>query len=100
MISGPQQFPNFDICPTCFDTSIKPTAYVRFFSRSPPKPETMATQCDFSNLWVHIAWVWLFSQSAPDASLLGMITAIQVPEGPCPNSQAEHSVAKNYDKRI
>jgi len=94
MISGPQQFPNFDICPTCFDTSIKPTAYARFFSRSPPKPETMATQCDFSNLWVHIAWVWLFSQSAPDVSLLGMITAIQVPEGPCPNSQAEQAGEK------
>ena len=40
MISGPQQFPNFDICPTCFNTSIKPTTYARFFSQSPPKPET------------------------------------------------------------
>lgn len=77
MISGPQQFPNFDICPTCFNTSIKPTTYARFFSQSPPKPETMAIQCDFSNLWVRIAWAWLFSQSAPDASLLGVITAIQ-----------------------
>jgi hypothetical protein len=80
---------NFDICPDCFNTSIKPTPYARYVTPAPPKPDEVSTQCDFSSLWIRIAWAWLYTQNAPDLSLLGQVAEIQPTEGQCPNLAQE-----------
>ena len=84
-ITSPKHFTNFDICPDCYNTSFKPTAYAQFISPAPPRPQVVSTRCDFSDLWIRIAWAWLFSQGAPDLSLLGQVAEIQDSEGACPN---------------
>ncbi|KAF2180333.1 hypothetical protein K469DRAFT_672760 [Zopfia rhizophila CBS 207.26] len=97
-ITAPHHYTNFDVCPDCFNSSIKPTAYARFFSPQPPKPEGVRTRCDFSDLWVRIAWAWLYSQGVPDLTLLGSITEMQDPEGSCPNLDSENEEVKKKQK--
>lgn len=85
-ITTPQPFYDVDICPTCYSTSFKDTKYARCFSAAPPKPPNLSTKCDLSNRWNRVTYLWLFSQNAPDLSLLG--TVAEMPhdkDGPCPN---------------
>ncbi|KAF2476076.1 uncharacterized protein BDR25DRAFT_300874 [Lindgomyces ingoldianus] len=84
-ITSPHHYTNFDICADCYNTSLQPTNYARFISPAPPKPEGMSTRCDFSDLWVRIAWAWLFTHNYLDLTLLGTIAEIEDPEGSCPN---------------
>src|SRR5436190_9465819 len=86
------RFGNFDICPTCFNASINPTQYRRFFVQAAPKPPNVATKCDFSEYWVRVAWTWVMAGTLPDASLLAMVAETNVAEGPCPNTTQQSSV--------
>jgi hypothetical protein len=79
---------NFDICPTCFDKSINPTEYRRFFIKAPKKPENTCISCDFSKYWVRVAWCWIVKRSLPHVSLLPAVAEVSVPDGECPNSKA------------
>ena len=82
------RFTNFDICPTCFDTSINPTQYRRFFTKAPKKPVNILTYCDFGRYWVRVAWYWIVKRSLPNVSLLPAVAGISVSDGECPNSKA------------
>lgn len=97
-ITSPQYFTNFDICPDCYEISLKPTNYAHFISPAPPRPEGVSTRCDFSDLWVRIAWSWLYMQNAPDLSLLGQVAEVQDPQGSCPNLDRENEDVKNGEK--
>ncbi|CAO2658030.1 Nn.00g072900.m01.CDS01 [Neocucurbitaria sp. VM-36] len=89
-ITSPKPFPDFDICPTCYSTSFRNTRYGPCISTIQPKPETISTRCDFSDLWNRIAYAYLFTQNAPDLTLMGSVAGIQHDEyGACPNLNHE-----------
>lgn len=55
--------------------------------------------CDFSFLWVRLAYMWLFQQGQPDLSLLGEISSIQRDkDGICPNFNMEDTEVKKGGK--
>ncbi|KAF2006750.1 hypothetical protein P154DRAFT_455656 [Amniculicola lignicola CBS 123094] len=90
--------PDIDICPDCYNTSIKPTPYSRFISTASPKPEDVSTRCDFGDTWIRIAWAWTYTQSFPDLSLLGQVAQIAPAEGKCPNLDTENEEVKKGGK--
>ena len=95
-ITSPKRYPDFDICPSCYNTSLRNTRYGPYISPTGPKPETISTRCDFSDLWNRIAYAWLFTQNAPDLTLMGNVAAIQHDEdGICPNLNHEDPEVKN-----
>lgn len=98
-ITSPTPFPNFDICPDCYNTSIKPTSYARFISPAPPRPDNVGIRCDFSDLWVRIAFAWLYIQNVPDLTLIGRVAELQDPEGLCPNLDQENEEVKKGEKK-
>ncbi|KAF2662514.1 hypothetical protein K491DRAFT_585259 [Lophiostoma macrostomum CBS 122681] len=97
-ITSPTHFTNFDICPDCYNASLKPAAYARLISPAPPRPEGVSTRCDFSDLWIRVAWAWLYSQGAPDLTLLGQVADVQDPEGTCPNLAQKESGHEGSEK--
>ncbi|ORY14209.1 hypothetical protein BCR34DRAFT_560924 [Clohesyomyces aquaticus] len=84
-ITTPHHFPDFDICADCYNASLAPTPYSRFISPLPQKPEGVSTRCDFSDLWIRVAWAWIFMQKQEDLGLLGRVAGLTNDEGACPN---------------
>ncbi|KAH7396456.1 hypothetical protein BKA66DRAFT_409243 [Pyrenochaeta sp. MPI-SDFR-AT-0127] len=98
-IIRPIPFPDFDICPDCYNTSFRNTSYGPCISTVPPKPENVSTRCDFSDLWNRIAYAWLYTQNAPDLTLMGSVSEIQHDEdGACPNLNLEDTEVKKGGK--
>ncbi|KAI4706213.1 hypothetical protein J4E89_008946 [Alternaria sp. Ai002NY15] len=95
-IKSPRAIPNFDICPDCYNTSFRNTRYASFISAGPAKPAKMSVVCDFSFLWVRLAYMWLFQMGQPDLSLLGEVSSIDPDrDGICPNFNMEDPVVKS-----
>lgn len=83
-------FPDFDICPDCYNIAFRPTRYAHCISLGPAKPKNVATKCDFSDIWSRIAYAWLFMQDAADLTIMGSLTRLQSDEdGTCPNFNLE-----------
>ncbi|KAF2268200.1 hypothetical protein CC78DRAFT_540950 [Lojkania enalia] len=97
-ITSPHPFPNIDICPDCFNTSIKNTYYAQFIKPAAEKPEDVSTRCDLSIIWMKIAYAWLYTHNYPDLSLLGTLSELQDPEGACPNLDSESVEVKKGGK--
>jgi hypothetical protein len=48
----------FDICPSCFNSTIATTEHRQFFMKSPHRPPDAEVLCDFgSSPWYRIAWL-------------------------------------------
>jgi hypothetical protein len=95
-IKSPRPIPNFDICPDCYNTSFRNTRYASLISAGPAKLANSSCVCDFSFLWVRLAYMWLFQQGQPDLSLLGEVASIQEDkDGICPNFNMEDPEVKN-----
>ncbi|KAI1004212.1 hypothetical protein K3495_g3999 [Podosphaera aphanis] len=55
--------PDFDVCPSCFESSIAPTEFGRFFVSSPRISPTTEIMCDLGTTsWYRIAWLMLISE--------------------------------------
>lgn len=80
-------FPNFHVCPSCFNALIRPTPFAGYFTPKPPSPTPV--RCDLSRFWVRVAGaVLLLNQDRRlDISLLPRVAVIRAQDGPCPNSQ-------------
>ncbi|KAJ1566463.1 hypothetical protein HK405_009706 [Cladochytrium tenue] len=81
------RFPSFVICQSCFQTSVGVVPqYARLFYRNqPPGPSDRESYCDFSLIWVRMAWVWIMGHALPDVDLLGHVATIAMSDGCCPN---------------
>lgn len=75
-------YADFDICSSCFNTSIKHTKYARFFQTGATRQ--IGTSCDFSKFWVRQAWIWIVWRDLSDASPLLSASGF-TGETPCPN---------------
>jgi hypothetical protein len=64
------QCPSFDICPSCFESTIAPTEFRRFFIQAPPRPPETEVICDFgSSPWYRIAWLLTRKEHRRDLKL-------------------------------
>lgn len=98
-IVWPKPFPDFDICPDCYNTSFRNTRYGPCISTAAPKPENVSTRCDFSDLWNRVAYAWLYTQITPDLTLMGSVSEIQHDEdGACPNLNLDDPEVKKGGK--
>lgn len=98
-ITSPKAFPDFDICPDCYNTSFRGTRYGPCISKAALKPDNISTRCDFSDLWNRIAYAWLFTQNVPDLTLMGNVAGIQPDaDGTCPNLNLEDLEVKKGGK--
>lgn len=84
------RFPDFDICPTCFDTTIASTEYRHYFQKSQPKSFGMGYRCDFGKFWVRLAFTKISLLRVHDLSLLpSMASVTESAEGQCPGEASE-----------
>jgi hypothetical protein len=86
------RFSDFDVCPSCYNTSISRTRYASMFKRAAPKPPNVSTRCDFSLIWTRMAWIWILFRDLPEVSVLSQVAFIQTPDGECPNPQNDDIV--------
>lgn len=80
--------PNFDICTFCFESSIAPTEFEKFFITSPrPTPNTK-TLCDFgSSPWYRIAWLTILTKNLKSISLFYELAEVAQSVPPCPEGE-------------
>ncbi|KAK4162423.1 hypothetical protein QBC43DRAFT_168859, partial [Cladorrhinum sp. PSN259] len=75
---------NFLVCPSCYNTQVRPTPFASYFTPSPP--QQYPVRCDLSRFWVKIAGACLITAPQKyDISLLPKLAALQGPDGVCPN---------------
>lgn len=78
----------FDICPDCMDAVFGKTIYRPLFRRSPPRSLNANIKCDFSSLWMRLAWLMTLQQQRPDLSLLKDLASVSETGEPCPGNTA------------
>ncbi|KAH7138399.1 hypothetical protein B0J11DRAFT_563385 [Dendryphion nanum] len=88
-IVSPVPVPTFDICPSCYTTSIQHTRYASLFGPAAPKPADTSTRCDFANIWTRIAWAWTLKKNEEGIGMLGYVNLVEDREGLCPNNSTE-----------
>ncbi|KAI9646573.1 hypothetical protein NHQ30_004568 [Ciborinia camelliae] len=77
------QCPNFDICPTCFNSIIAPTTFQSHFISAARRPE-IPILCDFgSSPWYRIAWLIIIKERKKDLGLFYGIANVSAIENPC-----------------
>lgn len=81
----------FDICPDCVSGVFASTVYRSYFKRSPPRPSSVQTKCDFSDPWIRLAWLLTLQRQLPSLSLLKSLTNLPMNhlDQPCPGSAEE-----------
>ncbi|KAJ1556197.1 hypothetical protein HK405_005347 [Cladochytrium tenue] len=83
----------FDLCPACFQASLAHTPHAALFVPAPPKPADVMFRCDFSLVWVRMAWIWILFRDIPDISLLARAAVVNTQDGECPNPQNDPDAA-------
>ncbi|KAG7293711.1 hypothetical protein NEMBOFW57_003768 [Staphylotrichum longicolle] len=87
------RFAAFNICPTCYNSAIRPTPYASaFVTKGGPiaPPLHVAVRCDMSRFWVRVAGLVLLTMNQDrrhDVALLAHVAGIRAQEGACPNAQ-------------
>lgn len=87
------RFAAFNICPTCYNSAIRPTPYASaFVTKGGPiaPPLHVAVRCDMSRFWVRVAGLVLLTMNQDrrhDVGLLAHVAGIRAQEGACPNAQ-------------
>ncbi|KAM7192148.1 hypothetical protein V8F20_008983, partial [Naviculisporaceae sp. PSN 640] len=82
--------PNFNICPSCFTSLIRPTSYRKFFvSRNGSLVQgNPPVRCDLSRYWVRLAGTVLLGMPSAghDIGLLPRVASLRTTDGmDCPN---------------
>jgi hypothetical protein len=76
--------PSFDICPSCFNSSIAPTEFRSHFVQAPVRPPDAAVFCDFgSSPWYRIAWLLTLKEKRQSLKLFYGLANIAAHEQPC-----------------
>ncbi|KAG4034199.1 hypothetical protein MFRU_003g01720 [Monilinia fructicola] len=77
------QCPNFDICPSCFNSIIAPTDFRNHFIPAARRPEVPII-CDFgSSPWYRIAWLLTVKERRNDLGLFYGLANVGATEEPC-----------------
>lgn len=90
------RFSYFNVCPTCYNTQIRPTPFAGAFSTKPAAPPHLVLRCDMSRFWVRMAGLVLLTMNQDrrhDVTLLSRVSGISVQEGPCPNTHLDNEHA-------
>jgi hypothetical protein len=76
--------PAFNICPSCFDSTIAPTEFHAHFVAAPPRPPQEEVVCDFgSQPWYRIAWLLTRKERRRDLNLMSSLANIAATADPC-----------------
>jgi hypothetical protein len=79
-----RQCPSFDICPSCFSSTIAPTEFRHLFEPAARRPPDTAVICDFgSSPWYRIAWLLTLKEKRRDLKLFYGLADIAVNVKPC-----------------
>ena len=87
------RFATFNVCPTCYNSSIRPTPYANAFvtkGGALAPPPHVAVRCDMPRFWVKTAGLVLLTMNQDrqlDITLLARVAGIRAQEGDCPNAQ-------------
>ncbi|KAH8821452.1 hypothetical protein F5884DRAFT_745773 [Xylogone sp. PMI_703] len=78
------QCPNFDICSSCYESSIAPTEFRYHFIPAPFRPAETEVLCDFgSSPWYRIAWLLTLKDHRRDLELFYRVAEIAANTQPC-----------------
>ncbi|KAI8934806.1 hypothetical protein NX059_008490 [Plenodomus lindquistii] len=80
-------YENFDVCPTCYDSSFSGTQFAGDFSQNHLYERSVERVCDFSNPWMRIAWLLTIKQGLRSLELFYMLAEIAETERPCPGDR-------------
>ncbi|KUJ11416.1 uncharacterized protein LY89DRAFT_225225 [Mollisia scopiformis] len=78
------QCPSFDICPSCFNSTIAPTEYRHLFVPAPRRSPNTEVLCDFgSSPWYRIAWLLTVKERRRDLQLFYGLAHVANTIQPC-----------------
>ncbi len=78
------RYPAFNICPSCFNSTIAPTEFHGHFVAAPPRPSHEEVLCDFgSQPWYRIAWLLTRKERRRDLNLMSNLANIAATTDPC-----------------
>ncbi|KAG9247540.1 hypothetical protein BJ878DRAFT_435051 [Calycina marina] len=78
------QCSQFDICPSCFNSTIAPTEYRDFFVRAQLRSPETEVLCDFgSSPWYRIAWLLTRKKMRRDMNLFYGVAKVATKIPPC-----------------
>ncbi|KAK0648900.1 hypothetical protein B0T16DRAFT_456352 [Cercophora newfieldiana] len=85
------RFATFNVCPSCFNSVIRPTPYASHFitkAGAIAPPPHLPIRCDMSRYWVRVAGMVLLTMNQAaqhDVTLLARVAGIRAADGECPN---------------
>lgn len=78
------QAPEFNICPSCYESTIAPTEFHGHFVAAPTRPSHEEVICDFgSQPWYRIAWLLTRKERRRDLTLMSSLAKIAATTPPC-----------------
>lgn len=80
-------FPNFDICPTCFEGVFAETNFVSDFALRKREETPRDRYCHFSSPWFRLAWLRTVQQRRRTLNLLYRLVDVTEKEEPCPENR-------------
>jgi hypothetical protein len=87
--------PSFNICPSCYNSTIAPTEFYGHFVSAPSRPAGEEVLCDFGNQpWYRIAWLLTRKERRRDLNLMSTLANIATTVPPCTGK--EEAVRKWY----
>lgn len=100
-ITSPQRFPDFDLCPDCYNTAFRNTRYASCITPGPSKPDGGPVACDFAQPWNRLAYHWLYATQQPNLNLMGEMARLRLDEdGACPNFNPSDAEVQNGGKPV
>jgi hypothetical protein len=76
--------PTFNICPSCYESTMAPTEFHAHFVAAPAKPPHEEVLCDFgSQPWYRIAWLLTRKEQRRDLTLMSSLANIADTTPPC-----------------
>ena len=78
---------NFDICPSCYDGVFRDTPFAREFSQTRLGERPRERFCDFSSVWMRLAWLLTLRRRLPSLDLLYSLADISDSDRPCPGDR-------------
>ncbi|KAF1852042.1 uncharacterized protein K460DRAFT_269703 [Cucurbitaria berberidis CBS 394.84] len=82
-----QGYPNFNVCPTCYDGVFADTPFAIHFSETRPYVRSIERACDFSSPWMRLAWLLTIKQRRQSLDLLYALADIAGKDRPCPGDR-------------
>jgi hypothetical protein len=89
---------SFDMCPSCFKSTIAPTEFHNAFVLAPRRPPDSEVICDFgSSPWFRIAWLLTRKERRRDLSLFYGLSKVAATTLPC---LGKHQAARQWHSII